>query len=47
MTGQSYTKLELLVIMRMLEANIAYNGRKIYAAIVKSKHLIEQAVTIQ
>ena len=31
--------------MRLLESNIAYHERKIYASNFKSKHLIEETVT--
>ena len=42
---QSYTKSELLVIMRLLESNIDEHGRKTYAPIFKGKHLIGLTVT--
>ena len=42
---ESYTKSELLVIMRLLESNIDEHGRKTYAPIFKGKHLIGLTVT--
>ena len=43
---QNYTKLELLVIMRLLESNIAYHQRKTYAPNFKGKHLIGELLQI-
>ena len=42
---QSYNKLELPAIMRLLESNIGKHGRKIYTPIFKGRYLIGQAVT--
>ena len=42
---QSYNKLELPAIIRLLESNIGKHGRKIYTPIFKGKNLIGQAVT--